>query len=138
MDKLHLEHAGPDHVSRLAGVDLGGGEQVVLRQLELHQAGGHPGGVDGCVDVPQHIGEGADVILVAVGEEDAPNLGLILNQVAVVGNDHVDAVHIVVGKAHAAVHHDNVVPVFVDGHVLADLVESAQRNDFQFFCHIVQ
>ena len=71
----------------------------------------------------------------AVGEEDAPDLIPVLDEIAHVGDDHVDAVHIVIGESHAHVHHDDVVAVLVDGEILPDLVESAQRNDFQFFCH---
>ena len=77
----------------------------------------------------------ADVVLVAVGDEDAPDPVLVLDEVGEVGDDHVDAVHVVVGEAHAAVHHDDVAAVLVDGQVLADLVQTAQGNNFQFFCH---
>jgi len=38
-------------------------------------------------------------------------------------------------EAHAAVDDDDLAAVLIDGHVLADLVETAKRNDFQFFCH---
>ena len=137
VDELHRELARLDHVPRLAGDQLGLVQQAVLLQLQLDQARAHAGGVDGGVDGPQHIGDGPDVVLVAVGDEDAPDLALVLDEVAHIGDDHVDAVHVVVREAHAAVHHDDVVAVLIDGHVLADLVQAAQRNDFQFFCHTV-
>ena len=70
------------------------------------------------------------MVLVAVGDEDAADLTLIFNKVAYVRDHHINAVHIIVGETHAAVHHDNVVAVLVDGQVLADLVETAQRNNF--------
>ena len=60
---------------------------------------------------------------------------VVLHQIADVGDDAVDAVHIVPGKGHAAVHDDDLAAVLIGGHVLADLIETAQRNDFQFFCH---
>ena len=135
VDELHAELARLDHLARLAGDELGLVQQAVLLQLQLHQPRGHAGGVDGGVDVPQQIGDGADVVLVPVGEEDAPDLVLVLDEIGEVGDDHVDAVHVVVGEAHAHVHHDDVPAVLVDGEVLADLVEAAQGNDFQFFCH---
>ena len=53
-----------------------------------------------------------------------------------VRDDAVDAVHVVAGEGHAAVHHDDLAAVLIGGHVLADLVETAQGDDFQFFCHI--
>ena len=75
------------------------------------------------------------MVLVSVGEKDAPDPGLILDQIAVIGNDHVNAVHIVVRETHTAVNDNDVVLILDDGHVLADLIQSAKRNDLQFFCH---
>ena len=75
------------------------------------------------------------MVLVAVGDEHSPDPLPVLDKVAEIGDDHVNAVHIVVGKAHAGVHHDHVVAVLVHGHVLADLVETAEGDDLQFFCH---
>ena len=36
------------------------------------------------------------------------------------------------GEGHAAVHHDDLAAVLIGGHVLADLIETAQGDDFQF------
>ena len=82
MDELNGELARLDHVPRLAGDHLGLGHQVVLLQLQLDQARAHAGGVNGGVDGPQHIGDGSDVVLVAVGDKDAPDLALVLDEVA--------------------------------------------------------
>lgn len=59
----------------------------------------------------------------------------VFHQIADVGNDAVDAVHIVAGEGHATVHHDDVAAVLIDGHVLADLIQTAKGNDLEFFCH---
>ena len=135
MDELHLELAGADGAARLHGDDLGGVQQLVLLELELDKAGGEAGAVDGHVHLLEHIGDGADVILVAMGDEEAAEATAVFDEVADIGNDAVDAVHVVAGEGHAAVHHDDLAAVLIDGHVLADLVEAAQRDDFQFFCH---
>ena len=135
MDELHAELARLHHVPGLAGDELGLGQQAVLLQLQADQAHAHAGGIDGGVDGPQHIGQGPDVVLVSVGDEDAPDLALVLDEIAHVGDDHVDAVHIVIREAHAAVHHDDVAAVLIDRQVLPDLIQSAQGNNFQFFCH---
>ena len=135
MDELHGELACLDHVAGLAGDQLGDVQELVLLQLQLHQAQGHGGGVDGGVEGPQDIGQGANVVLVAVGQENAPDLILVLDQVAHVGDDHVDAVHVVIGEAHAHIDHNDVAAVLIDGEILADLIQAAQRDDFQFFCH---
>ena len=80
-------------------------------------------------------GDRPDVVLMPVGDEDAPDLSLIFDEIAHIGNDHVDAVHIVIREPHAAVHHDDVVAILIDCQVLADLIQTAQRDDFQFFSH---
>ena len=136
VDKLHREAARPDHVPRLAGVNVRGGPQSVLLQLQLHQPGGHAGAVNGCGDIPQHVGQGTDVVLMAMGQENRPDLCLVANQIADIRNDHVNSVHIIVRESHSHIHNDDVIAVLVDRQVLADLVQSAQRNNFQFFCHI--
>ena len=130
MDELHREGPGLHHIPRLAGNDLRFVQQAVLLQLQPDQPRGHAGGVNWGVDGAQHIGQRANVVLVAVGDEDAPDLGLVFDQVAHVGDDHVDAVHIVVGETHAAVHDNDIVAELVYGHVLADLIQTAKRNNF--------
>ena len=74
------------------------------------------------------------MVLVSVGDEQPPDTALVLDEVCGVGDDQVDAVHVPVREAHAAVHHDDLSAVLIDGHVLADLVEAAKRDDFHFFC----
>ncbi len=135
VDELHLEFARFHALACFHGGDLGLAGQSVLFQLQLDQARGQAGAEDGHVDLAQHIGDGADVVFVAVGDEQAPDAVGIFHQIGHVGNDHVHAVHIVAGEGHAAVHHDDVAAVFVNGQVLADLVETAKGNDFDFFCH---
>ena len=135
MDELHLELARPDGLARLHGDELGGLQQAVLLQLQLDQPRRQPGAVDGHVDLLQHVGDGADVILVSVSDEQAPEPVVVLHQIGYVGDHAVDAVHIIAGERHAAVHHDDLAAVFIGGHVLADLVKTAKRDDFQFFCH---
>ena len=107
----------------------------MLLQLQLDEAGGEAGAVDGHVDLLEDVGNGADVVLVAVSDEQAPDPGLVLDEVADIGDHAVDAVHVVPGEGHAAVHHDDFAAVLIGGHVLANLVETAKGDNFQFFCH---
>ena len=135
MDKLHRELACLDHISCLTGNHLGLRYQTVLLQLQLDQPGTHPGGIDGRIDRTQHIGDGPNVVFVPVGDKDAPDLALVLDEIAYVRDDHIDAIHIIIREPHAAVHNNDVVAVLVDCQVLADLIQTAQRDDFQFFSH---
>ena len=135
VDELHLELAGPDGHAGLHGDQLGGADQTVLLELQLDEPGGEPGAVDRDIDLLENIWDGADVVLMAVGDEQAPQPGFVLDEIGHVGDDAIDAVHIIAGEGHAAVHHDDLAAVLIGGHVLADLVETAKRDDFQFFCH---
>ena len=76
----------------------------------------------------QHIRQRADVVLVAVGDEEAAELLLVFRKIGDVRNDKVHAVHVVLGEAEAAVDDDHVLAVFQHGHVLADLIQTAERK----------
>ena len=105
----------------------------MLLQLQLDKPGGEPGAVHRHVHLFEDIGDGADVVLVPVGDEKAPDAVPVLHQVGHVGDHQIDAVHVPVGEPHAAVHHNDLAAVFVNGHVLADLVEASKGNDLHFF-----
>src|SRR5216684_1458742 len=46
-----------------------------------------------------------------------------------IGQDQVDSVQIAVGKHDTDVDHDHIVPVFKDGHVLANFPQASQGNN---------
>ena len=71
MDELHGELARPNALACLHSDELGGLHQLVLLQLQLDETGGEAGAVDGHVDLLENVGDGADVVLVAVGDEQA-------------------------------------------------------------------
>ena len=138
MDELHSELSRPDGLAGLHSDELGALGQAVLLQLQLDEPGGKTGAVDGQVYLLEDIGNGSHVVLVAVGDEEAPDAGTVFDQVGHVGDDAVNAIHVVPGEGHAAVHHDEFPAVLVSGHVFSDLIEAAQRDDFQFFCHSIE
>ena len=61
----------------------------------------------------------------AMGDEQAPQPGSVLDEIGDVGDDAVDAVHIIAGECHAAVHHNDLPAELIDRHVLSDLIQSA-------------
>jgi hypothetical protein len=122
LDHLHLERA------RVEGL---GGEhvldphvaQLVLVELGAHHRGGQRAAVDGwgAVELAQHERQGADVILVPVGEHDRVDVFGALAQVGEVRQHQVDAELIRRGEHQARVDHDDAAVVLDDHHVLADL-----------------
>ena len=134
MDELHSEAPGLDHIAGLVGDELDLVGQLVLLQLQLDEAVGHGGAMDGAVDLPHGVGNGTNVVLVAVGDKEAPQLLLVFHQIGKVRDHQVHTVHVLLGEAHAAVYHDHILTIFQDGDVFADLIQTAQRDNFQFFC----
>ena len=102
---------------------------MMLLKLELDKPGSEPRAVDGAVELLHGIGNATDVVLMTVGQEHAADFFLILDKVRHVRNDKVNAVHVVLGESEAAVDDDDVLAVFENGHIFANLIESPKGND---------
>ena len=76
-------------------------------------------------------GTRADVVLVAVGEHDALDVVETVPDRGEVRQDQVDAGLLLLGEEHAAVDDQQAAAVLEDGHVAADLTETAERGDAQ-------
>ena len=133
MDKFHIEFTGADHLARLNGDELDGLGKAVLLQLELDQPRGQACAVDGHIHLLEDIGDRADVVLVSVGDEETADTVCVLDKIGHIGYEQVNAVHTVVREAHAAVDNDQLAAVLINGHILADLIETAKRDNFHFF-----
>ena len=130
VDELHAELAGLDGHAAFHRDDLRRLQQAVFFKLQTDEARRQARAVDGDVHLLEDIRHRADVILVSVRDEKAADAVLVLDKIAHIGDHAVDAVHIVAGKGHAAVNYDDLAAVFVNGHILADLIETAKRNNF--------
>ena len=108
----------------------------MLAQLALDEALGQPGGIDRRAgDLGQDVRQGAGVVLVTVGQDDAAHPVAVLREVGGVGDDEIDAEHLRLGEREAAVHDEDVVVDLDDGDVLADLAHPAERDDAQGIGH---
>ena len=104
--------------------------ELVLLDLVAEQAAGERRGVDRHArELRQDVRQGADVVLVGVGDQERLDVGLALLEVGDVGDDEVDPEHLLVGEHQAAVDDDDVVAVLEHVHVLADLADAAERDD---------
>ena len=88
---------------------LGVFEQAVLFELALDESQSELGAVDGDVELGEDPGQAADVVLVAVGEDDGANFFAIFRQVADVGDDDVDAKELFFGEHQAGIDDDDVI-----------------------------
>ena len=101
--------------------------ELVLVELRADHADRQHAAVDDRrdADLAQHVGQRADVVLVAVGEDDRLDVVGAIAQVGEVGQDEVDAVHLRRREHQSGVDDDDAAVVFDDRHVLADLAEAA-------------
>ena len=83
------------------------------------------------VEVLQQIRKRTGVVLVAVSDDDAAELFLILQNVGVIRKHQVDTGLRVVGEHEASVDEHHVVAALEDRHVLTDAVKAAERDDLQ-------
>ena len=107
---------------------VGAVEEPVLAQLLPHQSQRQRRAVHGHRRRPQQVRQGADVILVTMGEDHAAEPLAPLQRVREVGDHVVDAGELIVGKHEAAVDGDEIVAELDEHHVQADLAEAAEGN----------
>ena len=88
--------------------------------------------VDRDIHFLEQIRHCADMVFVSVGDDHAADLFAAALEVREIRQHHVDAVHLIVRKTHAAVDDDHLIAVLERGHVFADLVEPAERDDLEF------
>ena len=130
------ERADHDLVARLEGQHRVVVELVLL-DLVAEQAAGQGAGVDRHArELGQHVRQAADVVLVGVGDEERADLLAVLLEIRDVGDDEVDAEHLLVGEHEPAVDDDDVVAVLEEVHVLADLAHPAERDDAERSCFV--
>ena len=74
------------------------------------------------------MGNATDVIFMAVGDDHAANPLLVFAQIAGVGQHHVDAMHAIAGEGKTAIHQHQVIAVFKNAGIFADLMQTAEGN----------
>src|SRR6476661_4261305 len=105
---------------------------AVLLELGLHEREGQRGADDRDVALElEQVGHRADVVLVAVREDDRHDVVEPVGDVAEVREDQVDSRVVVLGEEDAAVDDEQLAPGLEHGHVAADLAEPTERHDPQ-------
>ncbi len=128
--ELEVEDAEPLALALLDGHRVG--PDAVLLELGLDEREGQRGADEGDVALElEQVGHGADVVLVAVREDDGLDVVETVRDVGEVGEDEVDSGVVVLGEEHAAVDDEQPALRLEHGHVAADLAEPAERDDPQ-------
>ena len=135
-DELEVEGTDGEAVALGDDVEARVG-QAVFAQLGCDEGQGQVGSVDRNVSSQlEEVGHGTDVVLVAVGEDEADDVVHALFDPGEIRQDQVDAGLGLLGEEDATVHDQELAPVFEDVHVAADLAETSQRDHSQ--CAIFQ
>jgi hypothetical protein len=124
-----LERPEVEHVARMDEPQLDLAGQPLLLQLVGDQPGGERRRVERHLEVGGKVGNGADVILMAMGQDQRDQILAALFDEFEVGKDEVDAGIIRLAKGHPAVDHQPfaVGPVEIDVH--ANLARAAKREE---------
>ena len=101
----------------------------MLAELVAQDAEGQSGPEDRDVEAGQDVRERADVVLVAVGEDDAAHPLATLDQPAHIGDHQVDAEHLGLGEHQAGVDDHDVLAAFDREEVAADLTEPPEGHE---------
>jgi hypothetical protein len=85
----------------------------------------------GDANVSEQVRQRTDVILVRMREDHRANTVSPFGQIAEVREDQVDAEMLVAREREAGVENDDLVAELEGGHVLANLPDTAKRDDAQ-------
>ena len=96
-------------------------------ELAFQQSEGEPGAVRGPVDQIPDVGNGADMVLVAVGQHQRRQPPELSREGAHVGNDEVHAEVLGTGEHHPGVDQQAVRPAADGHHVHAELADAAEE-----------
>jgi hypothetical protein len=130
-DELELERTEVHDVA-LGHRVLGRVLELVLLELRLEEGQRQLGADDRDVAaLAQQVRDTADVVLVAVRQDDADDVLQTVTDRTEVGEDQIDTGLGLLGEEDAAVDDEDLAAVLERRHVASDLAESSQRDDAQ-------
>jgi hypothetical protein len=112
--------------------ELGIVEQAVLVELALHIGESELGAVDRDVELGEDPRETADVVFMPVRKDYPADLRAVLDEIADVGDDDIDAEQLFFGEHEAGVDDEDVVAETQSETIHAELTESAEGYYLQF------
>ena len=85
-----------------------------------------------------NIGQRTDMVLVTMCQKDTLNFIFILNQICNIGNNQVNAEHIVFREHQACINQDHVVPVTKYRHIFTNFAQTTQRDNLDLMLKFTQ
>lgn len=110
VDGLHGETAQLELLVRSDLHHFRAAHQPVFFQLVGDEPDGKARGINGQIDLFEQVGQAADVVFMAVRDNNALDAVLILDNIGEIRNDKVHPEHVAVREHDAAVHEDHICP----------------------------
>src|SRR5437016_4788864 len=111
-------------------------QYAVLVEFVFRQTKCEPRSVNRHIEFFQNVGQRAEMIFVAVRQDDRRDLVAKLFEDFEIGNGNIDAIDALFGKAHARVDNDHLVAKTQQRAVHPKLADTAEGNDFQDVTHL--
>jgi hypothetical protein len=136
--EFHFHLADADLLAELDGVQLHFGREMILLQALFHHGHGEPGAVARRVmEGREQVLRRADVVEVPVREEHRFDLALSPAQTRDIGDEVVDAEHVLVRELQSQVDDVDVFLHLDDEAVASHLLEAAERVDAQLLGFLI-
>ena len=132
VDKFDCKRTELDPFARLHHVQGGIFEHLVLFQTAFYQCQREFGSVNRNVQLRQQKRHAANVVFVAVRQDQPADQGGMLFQIGEIGSDDVYPEQLGIREHHARVDHDDVVAIAERHRIHAEFAETTKRDNFEF------
>ena len=107
-------------------------EHIVLFEFVLDQSHGQLRRVNRYINLAEYIRNSAYVVLMPVSNHKTFDFAVVLFQIGRVRKNKVNAKHVVLGKSHPAVDHNDAVSILESRDIHADSFKASERYDLKF------
>jgi hypothetical protein len=126
VDEFNLERADLDDIASGNLMEVGLLGEVVFIETALYERKGERCAINGQREFRDQEGNAADVVFVAVGEHEAADVFPVGVKKLEIRRNDVYTEHLVFGKHHAGIDHQNVVSVAQCGAIHSELTEPTE------------
>src|ERR1017187_8831500 len=132
LQRMNGEWADLEAFSRPDFAQVGIVEELVFVELVFDVGEREFSSPNRNIQFAENPGQGSDVVLMAVGEDDAAHMLAIFKQIRNIGDNNVDTEQFGFREHEAGIHHHDVIAI-ADGHAVhTELAHPAERNYMQF------
>ena len=130
MEQLNPERADLDLPAGFNGVEFSVLQPFAAREFYLEQAPGKRGCIDRGVHHIKDMVNGAGMVFVSVGDNDAADVLMLILEISVeIRDDVINPEHIIFRKHDARVDNQNFMIILDDHHIFSDFSQAPEGDD---------